>query len=172
MAEIHEGPSSGGLTRNMAAVAGFMVAMTGLISALVAAGVIGGSSGAPAPSVSLGSEQALARSSDLALQERGFDCSRATTVPYGTELRTTILDALRLHEGYDGLYYVEKLTRLGEWAYVEAASAKRGVYKGYLVQFDGLEWIWRWTGPVGAKPGDIGYPPDFVEDAQGVLVCG
>src|SRR5262249_47141030 len=58
---------------------------------------------------------------------KAADCSSVVSVPYGTPLRTSILDGLRAHAGYTGLYYVKAMRKLSDWAYVEAAPVSTGV---------------------------------------------
>jgi hypothetical protein len=101
----------------------------------------------------------------------GVDCSQAVHPAFETELRVFILDGLRRHYSYKGEYVVEEITKVGDWAYVEAAPTTTGVDRAYLLQFDGLRWNWRWEGDIGAQPGQPGFPPAFSSVASPALLC-
>ena len=101
----------------------------------------------------------------------GVDCSQASHPAYQTELRIHILDGLRRHFSYNGIYIVRTMTKVGDWAYVEAAREDEGVDRAYVLQSDGLQWNWRWSGQIGTKPGDPELPTDFRPVARVALLC-
>jgi hypothetical protein len=102
----------------------------------------------------------------------GPDCSRASHPEFETDLRGHILDGLRQHYSYDGEYIVRSITKVGDWAYVEAAPEDTGVESAYLLKSDGLRWNWRWEGDIGAQPEQTGLPAGLTQSLRAqLLLC-
>ena len=144
-------------------VAGILTGLAAVLSAvggLYAAGALRGSSATP-----------IGTFPPPSAVSRSVDCTQVTHPPYGSALRTAILDAARVHDRYEGRYDVKDIAKLGDWAYVEIAPLTTGEYASNLLEFDGTGWNWRWKGSIGAAPDDPSYPTGFAASAQNILVC-
>jgi hypothetical protein len=161
-------------------------AVVAIVSAIVVAGALGygvvasRSRPTPSPPTAVTAQPLVTAQPTLVTAQPTLDCSQAQHPPQGSEARKAILDALRRHAHYDGLYTVQFVTVLHDWAYLEAAPFDQaqgqtvGEFRGYVTRWDGHRWNWRWEGGTGAEadgPGDPPYPSDFRGPARDVLRC-
>jgi hypothetical protein len=152
-------PSFWGTTTGIiTAIGGVLGAIAGLLGILASVGVIG-------------QQDNPATNSQGNVLRDEVDCSQATHPEFETDERVFIIDGLRRDESYRGEYVVDEITKVRDWAYTEAAQYPSGTTRGYLLQFDGLQWNVRWEGDIGASPDQTGLPPIEASLLQSLLLC-